>query len=99
MTGRLPQNYGPAVATGRSLSLDRCDEIAPLLERGVAMSAIARRLAVPYALVARRVSAMRRHLTTSTGDGAWMDTEARTNVEVGKAWVEKMAQETARERS
>lgn len=74
---------------GRPRETDHCDAIAAILQDGVAMAEIARQLELSYPLVARRVETMRRVLAVDTGDAGWIDPALKTNVLVGRAWVER----------
>lgn len=65
-----------------------CAEIAQLLAEGRSLAEIAEGRGVPRQQIHRRVRAMRNWLLTRTGDAAWEVRGARTNVQVGQAWIE-----------
>lgn len=87
---RVRASYRPGVSRplqGRPLDLTHCDEIASLLVDGIPLAEIARRLELPYTTASRRVETMRRVLAKESGEGVWVDKEARTAIQVGRGWL------------
>lgn len=74
---------------GRPRALDHCDDIAPRLVEGYSFPSIADALGISLQKVKKRVNTMREELAVETGDGAWIDKSATTNVQVGRAWCER----------
>lgn len=74
------------MARGRQRAEDYLDEIAFRAAQGHALRAIGRELELSYRQVATRFRTIRTQLVESTGDPAWLGSDAKTVVECARRW-------------
>jgi len=76
---------------GRRREFGKAAEIARLLSRGISYPSIAGQVDLSTQQVKRRVQNLRLLLAKETGDEAWANTASKTPVEVGQAFLARVA--------